>query len=68
MNDCAFEKGNICTALREKTCKGCTFMKTKEELIEGRKRAMDRIHNLPNPKRYYIIHTYHKQWRGGLEK
>ena len=68
MKECAFEKGNSCTALREKECKGCPFMKTKEELVEGRQRAMARIHALPNPKRYYIIHTYHKQWRGGYDK
>ena len=68
MNDCAFNEGRFCTALRKKECKNCTFKKTEEELIVGRRKAMVRIQSLPNPKRYYIIHTYHKQWRGGYEK
>ena len=63
MEKCAFEKGNSCTALREKKCKFCTFRKTTEELISGRLKAIERIESLPTPKRHYIVHTYHKQWR-----
>ena len=63
MKDCAFDKSGYCTILRKKGCEGCSFKKTKEELIEGRQRAMERINALPNPKKYYIVHKYHEQWR-----
>ena len=63
MNNCAFNKGNWCNALREQKCEGCAFYKTREELVEGRQRAMERINGLPKTKKYYIIHKYYKQWR-----
>lgn len=63
MRKCAFDGGNCCTALVEKMCIGCSFKKTKNELIEGRRKALLRVNGLPNPKRTYIIRTYHKQWR-----
>lgn len=63
MKQCAFEVRNQCSALREKTCIGCTFRKSKEELEMGRKQAMDRILHLPNIKKTRIIHKYHKEWR-----
>lgn len=63
MNNCAFNKGHSCIALREKDCVGCAFYKTREQLVEGRHRAMDRINALPKTKKYYIIHKYYKQWR-----
>ena len=67
MRDCAFDEGKFCSALREKECIGCPFKKTRKELVEGRQRAMHRINSLPNPKKQYIIYTYHRQWRGGYQ-
>ena len=63
MNNCAFNRGSICLALREKKCENCTFYKTREQLVEGRLKAKERINGLPKTKRYYIIHKYYKQWR-----
>ena len=66
MRDCAFDAGKDCTALNEKKCSFCPFKKTQKELVKGRQRALCRINSLPNPKKQYIIHTYHRQWRGSL--
>lgn len=69
MNDCVFEKGRSCTALRHKECNNCTFRKTKEELIEGRQKALDRVRTLPEIKRLYInIKYYGQRRRYSLEK
>ena len=63
MNTCAFDKDFMCEALREKSCEHCSFRKTEEELIEGRRKATMRINNLPKDKKNHIIRTYHKQGR-----
>ena len=48
MDKCVFELelNGQCIALTEKQCVGCNFHKTKEELEEGRKMAIDRINSL----------------------
>lgn len=60
MDNCIFEKGNECNALREKKCEGCSFYKTEAELIEGRRKAQERIDSLPEKQRIHIIRTYYK--------
>lgn len=42
-NECVFLRGKKCLALTEKKCKFCHFMKTREELEEGRAKAAKRI-------------------------
>lgn len=61
MNDCVFNNGDECTALKAKQCEGCVFRKTKEELIAGRTKAINRINNLPERTRARIIRTYYGQ-------
>lgn len=61
MKDCAFANENECMALVKKQCKGCSFCKTTEELIAGRKKADDRIHSLPKIKQAYIKYKYYSR-------
>ena len=63
MDDCVFNLEKKCKALTEKQCEGCRFRKTQEELLQGRKKALERIWSLPYRKREYIRLKYH---RGGL--
>ena len=45
---CAFDRGNdTCSALTEQDCMNCRFFKTEEEVKAGRKRARERIFELP---------------------
>ena len=59
MNTCVFENGTDCNALRCKNCENCAFRKTREELIEGREKAIERIDNLPVEQRNHIIRKYY---------
>lgn len=43
--DCVFDNGANCSALICKECAGCTFFKTREQLLAGRKAAENRIIN-----------------------
>ena len=61
MEKCAFDKGYKCSALTSKMCAGCKFRKTKQELEEGRRKAMERLENLHN--RYQIIEKYYSGMR-----
>ena len=56
---CAFDLDDRCKALKEKTCLGCTFYKTKKELDEGREKAAMVIENLPPKYRSDIRHKYY---------
>lgn len=58
MNNCAFERGRECSALNVKTCEGCSFFKTKEELIASRERATERVNSLPPEQRSRIFNKY----------
>ena len=58
MNNCAFERGKQCIALREKKCLLCPFYKTEEQLEEGRKKARNRIRHLPEGKQKIIKTKY----------
>lgn len=63
MDNCVFENGNECNALRVKECAGCRFRKTKEELIESREKAAERIDTLPDARFYHIVRKYYPQRR-----
>lgn len=43
MLKCAFDCGDLCSALVEKKCKDCLFFKTPEMLNEGRMNAIGTI-------------------------
>lgn len=58
-NICAFERDEYsCSALCVKSCKGCHFFKTQEELDAGRDRADDRIATLPEEQQEKIKKKY----------
>jgi hypothetical protein len=63
MNKCVFENENECIALKEKRCAFCAFRKTKEELIEGRRKATERIASLPEEQKKHIIRKYNQSIR-----
>ena len=60
MNICVFENENACNALTEKQCKGCPFRKNEEEFRTGRRKATNRVNNLPDPIRKRIIRKYYR--------
>lgn len=67
MKNCAFDLGDMCSALSTKQCVGCNFCKTKEELKEGRQKAAERLDYLPKKKQIHIARKYYgmnwgKQW------
>lgn len=58
-NNCAFERNEYtCAALSVKSCKGCPFFKTQEELDAGRERADERIATLPEEQQEHIKKKY----------
>lgn len=62
-NDCAFYTVTNkveCTALSDRHCKGCAFRKTEEELIEGRRKATQRLSRLPHDKFNKIMLKYYR--------
>lgn len=58
-NECAFDNGNRCRALTKKHCEKCSFRKTADELIAGRKRARELIDRLPYEERVMIMAKYY---------
>ena len=63
MNNCVFDGGERCSALKEKCCEECRFRKTNEELIEGREKAKARLKTLPEKMQERIHYKYHSQRR-----
>lgn len=59
MNDCAFDRGTECSACNDKTCEGCNFYKTHEELVAGRQKFFARLHLIPRVDRIHILETYY---------
>lgn len=59
MENCAFDKGNKCSALREHNCEKCSFRKTQGELVKGREKARERIENLPKEQHDAIMKKYY---------
>ena len=64
MNDnrCVFDRGGFCAALTSRECAICRFKKTKEELEEGRKKAIMRVRGLPRQKFQYLKLTYKQKY------
>lgn len=56
---CAFDNGNSCLVLNEKTCSGCTFYKTEEQLNEGRKKVDRLLKRLPPEQQRHYDEKYH---------
>lgn len=60
MNNCfAYDRNKGCTVLKITKCKDCNFYKTKKEVEEGRKKAIERIMSLDKDEREYINETYY---------
>lgn len=59
MSNCVFDNEDKCRALNEKDCIGCSFYKTKEQLIEGREKAEMRVSQLEPELRQHFIHKYY---------
>lgn len=51
-SDCVFKgyKNFPCKILTNADCYSCSFYKTKEQLTDGRKKALNRLNQLPNGK------------------
>lgn len=59
MCDCTFDKGDKCLALTTHECEHCSFKKTKEELLEGRRKAKTMLEKLPKDKQEIIRNKYY---------
>lgn len=59
MCNCTFDKGENCAALVTHDCEKCSFRKTKEELLAGRRKAKARLDKLPEKKRKSIEEKYY---------
>ena len=68
MTKCAFDRECECSALNVKLCEGCSFFKTKEELIAGREKAPKRVNDLPRGQRAHIYDKYYAKSMRKLEK
>lgn len=67
MNNCVFENDTECNALNEKQCAECTFRKTKEELLNGRRKAANRLMNLSDDLSNHLIRKYYGSIRAFKE-
>ena len=56
---CAFERGKRCDALTKKSCAGCSFYKTCDELGDGRDSAAARIARTDPDLKQYIRYKYY---------
>ena len=57
--DCfAYLYENKCVALREKTCDGCGFYKTAEQVKTERENTKRRIESLSSDQQLYIADKY----------
>ena len=57
--DCFAYARARCKILNERKCEGCSFYKAKEQFINDRQQALDRIHSLDEATKRYIINTYY---------
>lgn len=53
MEKCGFDRGCDCAALLEKRCDGCRFYKTKQQIVDGRFKAEQRLDSIPGGIRLY---------------
>ena len=59
MCNCAFDKGDKCVALTTHDCEKCSFRKTKDELLAGRRKARAMLEDLPQEQREAIQKKYY---------
>lgn len=58
-NKCAFDIGGVrCAALTKRSCSGCTFRQTEEELRAGREKTTARLSTLPDEQQSQIFEKY----------
>ena len=65
--ECAFDRGMRYAALTTKECYKCSFRKSQAKLEAGRKKAKQRISNLPLHMRTRIKQKYYMQRGHGRE-
>lgn len=58
-NDCVFYRGTKCSVLTRKNCEKCSFHKTEEESLIGRKKASLRLKSLPADTQIWIKEKYY---------
>lgn len=60
--ECFASRDGGCAVLLVYTCAGakCSFFKTQEQFIAGKRAAMKRIASLPPETRAYIAESYYK--------
>lgn len=58
MSECCFRLERKCAVLNKMECEKCSFRKTREELEEGRIKAMKRLMSLSPEERCYIADKY----------
>ena len=67
MRPCVFDIGNCCGCLTVKSCGGCRFRKTKEELERGRAMAKHRLETIPGGDllivKYHNTNKMSRNWR-----
>ena len=61
MNECTFNKGGKCVALKDKNCRGCAFMKTNKQLEDSRAKAWERVESLPEKVKAKIRFKYYNK-------
>lgn len=58
---CVFKMDGRCLCLTRRSCGGCSFKKTKEQLDEGRDKALERIRTLPGEHQTAIYEKYYNR-------
>ncbi len=69
MDNC-FALGRQCSILKKTECQGCSFMKSKEEYINSKRKSYNRLASLPEVRQDYISDKYYssrKPWLTGGE-
>ena len=61
MDICTFNKGDKCSALRDKSCRGCAFRKTSNQIEDSRAKAWERIESLPPKIKAKIRFKYYNK-------
>ena len=60
MEPCYFKSKNSCSVTTRKSCLGCSFRKTEEQVMQGRRNATARIESLPEQRRNDIKARYYE--------
>lgn len=63
MERCVFNiENNQCSALIEKKCEKCRFYKTQDQLMDGRRRAEERLDSIKGGLRLYQKYSSDGSW------